>query len=315
MANLSTLPYEHPTTIVMVDDDKGFLKSFSLAIHREGSVKTFSSPDGAVRKIKAQGEILAGFIPGNGLPRLGDPGRFELFSVLITDYEMHAMNGVELCERIGASPLGRILLTGKVDERYAVRAFNDDVIDRYVRKDDPEMIELVKKYILELKREFFRRTVSSLSKPQQQERTRLLTDPILSEYFERSRRDNGVVEYYLSSLFPGFLMLDAEGDILVFAVLTERQLAEHIEVAENADAPKELLELLRAGLVIPFFPTEGGLYSAEFFATWKNWAFTANIIEGKKRYYHSVISGPAAHVGFLSRPVFPYNRYLREQGA
>jgi hypothetical protein len=142
----------------------------------------------------------------------------------------------------------------------------------------------------------------------------LLVDPIFGDYFERSRRENGVVEYYLSSLFPGFLMLDAEGDMLVFAVLTERQLAEHIEIAENANAPKELLELLRAGLVIPFFPTEGGLYSPEFFDTWKNWAFTANTIEGKKRYYHSVVSGPAAHAALLNRPVFPYNQYLREQG-
>ncbi len=305
MATLSTLQYEHPTTIAMVDDDKGFLNSFSLAIHREGTVKTFSSPDIAAREIKAQGEVLAGFIPRNGLPRLGDPGRFELFSVLITDYEMDAMNGVELCQQIGGSPVGRILLTGKVDERFAVRAFNDDIIDRYVRKDDPEMVELAKKYTLELKQEFFRRTASSLSETQQQERTRLLADPIFGEYFERSRRENGVVEYYLSSLFPGFLMLDAEGDILVFAVLTERQLAEHIEAAENANAPKELLELLRVGLIIPFFPTEGGLYSPEFFATWKNWAFTANTIEGKKRYYHSVISGPAAHASFLNQPVFP----------
>lgn len=315
MATMSTLPYEHPTTTVLVDDDKGFLRSFSLALHRQGPMKTFFSPNDAAREINAQGRVPSNSISGHGLPPLGDPGRFGLFSVLVTDYEMGTMNGVELCQRIGSSPVGRILLTGKVDERYAVRAFNDDIIDRYVRKDDPEMVELVKRYIRELKQEFFRRSAVSRSDTQTQERARLLADPVIGEHFERSRRENAVVEYYLSSAFPGFLMLDAEGDMLVFAVLSERQMAEHIEIAENAAAPKELLELLRAGLVIPFFPTGGGLYSPEYFDTWKNWAFTANTIEGKKRYYHAVVSGPAARSVFLNRPVFPYNRYLQEQGA
>jgi CheY-like chemotaxis protein len=315
MANLCTLSYEHPTTIVLVDDDEGFLKSFSLALHREGTIKTFSSPAAAVQEINAQGEALAGYLPSQGLPRLSDPGRFELFSVLVTDYEMDAMNGVELCQCISGSPVGRILLTGKVDERYAVRAFNDDIIDRYVRKDDPEMVDLVKRYIQDLKREFFQRALASSGEKQVEERTRLLCDPVVSEFFQRSRQENGVIEYYLSNLFPGFLMLDAEGDMLAFAVLTEGQLAEHIEAAENANAPKQLLELLRAGVVIPFFPSERGRYAPEFSDTWKNWVFTANTIEGNKRYYHAVVSGPAAHAGFMNWPVFPYNQYLREQEA
>ena len=182
MANLCTLPYEHPTTIVLVDDDEGFLKSLSLAMHREGTIKTFSSPNSAVQEINAQSDVLAAFLHNQGLPRLSDPGRFELFSVLVTDYEMDAMNGVELCQRIGGSPVGRILLTGKVDERYAVRAFNDDIIDRYVRKDDPEMVDLVKRYILDLKQEFFRRAVASLSETQKEERLRLLSDPVVRRF-------------------------------------------------------------------------------------------------------------------------------------
>jgi len=314
MANSCTLSYEHPTTIVLVDDDEGFLKSFSLALHREGSVKTFVSPVTAAQQINTQGEVLASFLPSQGLPRLSDPGRFELFSVLVTDYEMDVMNGVELCRHITGSPVGRILLTGKVDERYAVRAFNDDTIDRYVRKDDPDMVDLVKRYIRDLKREFFQRTLAASSETQKEERTRLLCDPAVTEFFRRSRQENGVIEYYLSNLFPGFLMLDAEGEMLAFAVLTEGQMAEHIEAAENANAPKELLELLRAGMVIPFFPSERGRYAPEFFDTWKNWVFTASTIEGRKRYYHAVVSGPAAHAGFLNWPVFPYNQYLREQG-
>ena len=315
MTTRSTLPYEHPTTIVLVDDDKGFLQSFSLAIHRQGLVKSFDAPESAALEINAQRKALDGFMPHLGVPHLGQDGRFKLFSVLVTDYEMGPINGVELCQRVDGSPVGRILLTGKVDERYAVRAFNDDVIDRYVRKDDPEMVELVKRYILELKQEFFRRNAASGADSQSQEWTRLLADPVVGEFFERSRRENGVVEYYLSSRTPGFLMLDAEGDMLVFALLSERQLAEHIETAENANAPKELLGLLREGLVIPFFPTEGGLYSPEFHDTWKNWSFTATTIDGNKRYYHAVISGAAAQAAFLNRPVLSYNQFLKEWDA
>jgi CheY-like chemotaxis protein len=310
MANLCALPYEHPTTIVLVDDDAVFLNNFSLALHRLGLMKTFTSTAEAMANINAQLAKLYDFIPTRVLPRINEPKRFDLFSVLVADYEIDSMSGLELCETISGSPIGRILLTGKVDERFAVRAFNDNVIDRYVRKDDPDMIDTIKKYTEELKHEFFLRTASLVNEPLPHEQARFLVDPVFCDDFERRRQENGIIEYYLSFSFPGYLMLDADGDVLVFAVLTERQLAEHVEAAENEDAPKELLDLLRAGLAIPFFPTKGGFYSAEFLDSWKNWTFTADMIEGKKRYYQSVVSGPAAHAALSNRPVFSYNDYL-----
>lgn len=310
MANLCALPFEHPTAIILVDDDSVFLKNFSLALHRLGVMKSFTSSSDALANINAQHAKLYDCIPTRGLPRINDPRRFDLFSVLIADYEIDTMSGLELCEKISDSPIGRILLTGKVDERCAVRAFNDNVIDRYVRKDDPDVFDLIRKYTEELKHDFFRRTASLITESLPHEQVRFLADSIFCDDFERRRQENGIVEYYLSNSFPGYLMLDANGDVLVFAVLTERQMAEHVEVAENENAPKQLLDLLRAGLAIPFFPTNGGFYSAEFRDSWKNWTFTADMIEGKKRYYQSVVSGPAANAALSNRPVFSYNKFL-----
>jgi len=315
MPNLSVLPFNHPTTIVLVDDDDVFLGHLSLALYRQGVLKTHASPFEALADIQANERLSSQILPVGRLPMVDDPRRFSLFSVLVTDYEMGAMNGMQLCGQLGANPLGRIMLTGKVDERHAVRAFNQDTIDRYVRKDDPEVIEVLKGFIGELKQQFFSRLVSSAHEDLIRGKNPFLYDPVFSERFHRYRRDNGIVEYYLGSDFPGYLLLDAKGEVLVFAVLTERQMAEHVEAAENCDAPRDMLDLLRAGLVIPFFPTRSGYYSREYAESWKDWTFTADLIEGKKRYYHSVVSGPAADGLFQGRQVYPYNRYLQEQAA
>lgn len=314
MPALSALPFSYPTTIVLVDDDESFLKHMTMALFRQGLMKTHHLPQSALGDMKENEQLLADFVPAAGnLPGLDDPRRFDLFSVLITDYEMGAMSGEELCEQLGSNPVGRIMLTGKVDERHAVRVFNQDAIDRYVRKDDPLVIEHLQSFIDELKVRFFSRLASTVPDDLVQRRNPFLYDPVFGIYLERSLKENGIVEYYLGHTFPGYLMVDADGELLAFVVLSERQMAEHVEAAENAGAPAELLELLRSGRVVPFFPTDDNLYSSEFAGSWKEWTFTADLIEGKKRYYHAVVSGPAARGIFPGRSVYSYNRFLQDR--
>lgn len=313
MTSRRTLPYRHPTSIVLIDDDTAFLKNFPLTVRREGPVETFSSPAMAVRKINDQAaQLIVTEFSGN-IDKLGSAERFDRFSVLITDYEMDAMNGIEVCKGIGDSPVGRILLTGKVDERYAVQAFNEDVIDRYIRKDDPLMVDLIKRYIVELKDEFFQRSLSSVDESGFRGQTDFLYDTEFADYFETSCRENEVVEHYLDTAIPGFVLLDAEGEVLVFKVLSEMQMAQHTEMASSRGAPLEFLELLRSGQAMPFFPSKDGFFTPEFADSWKRWTFATRPVEGAKRYYTAVVSGPEARTSIADVSIYPYNTYLQEK--
>ena len=50
--------------------------------------------------------------------------RFAQISVVITDYAMPEMDGVDFLRQIKHSEIKRILLTGVADEKIAVKAFN-----------------------------------------------------------------------------------------------------------------------------------------------------------------------------------------------
>lgn len=311
MANISLLPFEHPTTVVLVDDEQDYLRGLSIALGRNFNVRSFTNPEPARAAFAAQGGLFAEINHPEQVPRLTDRTRFDLLSVLVTDYEMGTSNGVDLCRRLENRAIGRILLTGKVDERFAVRAFNEDIIDRYVRKDDPQFIELTRQFIAGLQQDYFQRSAASHDDPRYLEKAGYLFDPVFAKYFRESRLDNSIIESYLNFDLPGFYMADGDGDLLLFLVLTESRIAEHIERAENHNAPRELVDLLRAGRVIPCFPDRDSHYSPIYATTWRNWTVASKILDGRKRYYHAVVSGTPAQAAFLGAEIYPYNRYLQ----
>ena len=304
------LLFQHPTSIALVDDDTTYLSKFPLSISSLGPVKTFASPWDASEYIRKQ---FLGALPtslDDIIGQIGNAERFQRCAIVLSDYEMGSMNGIELCRRLGDTPARRILLTGKLDEREAVAAFNNGVIDRYVRKDDPRQLDLIKQYIVELKQEFFSRIAGQLDEALILEDVRYLFDPALRVYFEDNCRANGIVEHFLSADLPGFLLLDADGDVLAFKVLTDRQMAEQLEIAEYRGAPGELLALLRNRLALPHFPSPDGFYQAEFVETWKQWLFTARPVSGKRSYYTAVFSGSPARALLPAADIYSYNQYL-----
>ncbi len=67
--------------------------------------------------------------------------RFALPNIAVVDYAMPAATGLEVLQAAAAWPTYRILLTGKADEYIAVDAFNDGLIDRYVTKQRPDLVQ------------------------------------------------------------------------------------------------------------------------------------------------------------------------------
>ncbi len=216
MSSIGILPFEHPTTIALVDDDPDFLSSFGLAqTIVSGRLRSFSVPEQVLSAIAAQRDVFANPNRLGGEASVADPERFSALSVLVTDYEMGHHNGGDLCRRIENRAIGRIGVTGKVDERFAVSAFNENLIDRYLRKDDPQLVEKTGQFVTELKREYFSRSATPVSDSTYRAKVGFLFDPEVADFFHQSCQDNGMVEYYLSFDLPGFLMLDADGEPLL----------------------------------------------------------------------------------------------------
>ena len=142
----------YPTQIVFVDDNSDFLAALSIAFSKQFNVKQFSNTALALQYIneqqreinlvandekpKLQGESDAWVkrvLTHQNLKRF-DEVRIMEISVLIVDYEMPEMNGIEFCEKINNSSIKKILLTGYATPMDAVNAFNTNTIHYYLKK-------------------------------------------------------------------------------------------------------------------------------------------------------------------------------------
>ena len=69
---------------------------------------------------------------------------------------MPSLNGVEFCSQLKQKSFKKIMLTGKAGESVAVQAFNEGIIDKFIRKDSPNFEKTLTVAIEELQHEYFR---------------------------------------------------------------------------------------------------------------------------------------------------------------
>jgi len=68
---------------------------------------------------------------------------------------MPNMTGLDLCYKLQDFPFKKILLTGEMQHEEAVKAFNAGLIDRFIRKYDPDLFSVLKTHIKILERQYF----------------------------------------------------------------------------------------------------------------------------------------------------------------
>src|SRR5206468_8133381 len=83
--------------------------------------------------------------------------RFRDVSVVIIDYHMQEINGIDVCKELINHPSKKILLTGSPDkDKIAIDSFNSGIIHRFINKADPDFLPQLKQAIAQLKETYFR---------------------------------------------------------------------------------------------------------------------------------------------------------------
>jgi hypothetical protein len=139
--------------------------------------------------------------------------------VVIADYAMPAMSGVELCSEIVDPLIRKILVTGVGDQRTTIKALNDGEIDRYLVKGDRRMFPKLISYIRELQQEYFLEEHESVDAASTLNVPPYALDKTFVKYFEVLRRSLNIVEYYMLSEAAGIMMMTADGDMLRLELL------------------------------------------------------------------------------------------------
>ncbi|WP_296953109.1 hypothetical protein [uncultured Massilia sp.] len=310
--------YRHPSTVVIVDDSPSFLASLRFQLDERMPGKTFADACGAIAWLRARAR---GAEPGRFLSPTIDtfsaqplnvalhvericaiaarPQRFAEPSVLVADYAMPGMNGVQLCQAVRDLPCKTILLTGTADERIAIDAFNRGLIDRYIRKSDHDALERLDADLATLQHAWFLEQAAPLRSLLPLHGYGFIDDPAIAALAAREAADRHCVEHYLFHDPAGLLMADRDGRRWLLVIETEQTMRAHLEMARDDGAPSALLAALEARVVIPNFTDGDGMYSARFGKDWYRHTAPARVCEGHQRYYWAV---------FDLRPDFPPGR-------
>lgn len=294
-----------PTTVLMIDDSVEFLKSVAIGLPAESATYNFyTDPKVALKMLN---ENYHGDEIASDLVKMIDEEefehrtldvnvrdiyrimynktRFQQISTVVVDYHMPGMDGIEFCKSIKNPNIQKILLTSIVDENKAIEVLNEGLINTFIRKQSPNVIQLLKQALAQAQKRYFLNLsqvvhqVLSLATEES-----ALSDPAFVELFHRVAKDFGAVEYYLTECLGSFVFLDADGNHFGLFARIKEQIDFYCESKEAESAPKEIIESLRAGNKILCHHIENNC-SLPDGRVWEQYLYDAHKISGKNQYF------------------------------
>lgn len=323
-----------PTLTLLIDDNARFLQGLQKFLGKDqnampfdNSVKVFdfisrlrdanNAPLYARLSLKEGDNNLTDTLIDVDIPGileiLQNSNRFEEFSVIIVDYAMPGMNGLEVSRKIKKetpAPIKVIMLTGEADENTAISAFNEGDIDRFIKKSAEDCLEKVKEYLADLCLKYFQDLSKTVKEAFRAKSNFVLEESEFINVFNKIVTENEIIEYYLIDDSGSFIMLDKSGNVTRLIVKTQEDMATLYEIAlyDDDKTPGEILKKLENCTVLPYFPDkESELMPA------KDWQLREAIhIKGKKDYYYTIIKGVKDYPLEIQN-ISSYSQYLKNK--
>ncbi|NJN53057.1 MAG: response regulator [Gammaproteobacteria bacterium] len=233
--------------------------------------------------------------------------RFKRTSVVIVDYDMPQMNGLEFCRDIADRSVKKVMLTGAADEKIAVQAFNSGLIDRYISKNSTATLDMVVAFAHDLQRAYFFDQQRILQTTISLEPPAFLSDEVVGDWITRLRAEHGYVEHYLVGDPTGLIMLTADGELSLLMILQEDDVVRAIDAAEQYGAPPGVLRELRERRKLAYFYDIPDPSRPE--AAWRDYLHNAARVRGAEDFWLALIPAPPNDIDF-DPAVSSFERHL-----
>jgi CheY-like chemotaxis protein len=240
-----------------------------------------------------------------------NPKRFLDNTVLVVDYAMPSMHGVDVCKELRHLPIKKIMLTGEADDEIAIDAFNQGIIDKFIRKGVPSA--LVASAICELQKKYFADLstiiIDSLTKNPEYPPS-CLDDPIFIKFFNEFCSQQKYTEFYLLDAMGSFLFLDDDANPTFLIVKDEDGMQAGYEMLELCDTSidNHLLASLQHKEKLLYFFDMASQKSDP--ATWSQYVHVAKKIMGKDNYYYAICTDADLY-DIQRENILSYGDYLR----
>ena len=317
MTEITLSPYFHPTTICLVDDNESFLRSLSLELPPTWACQTFTDPAEALAYLNEppalaplvdrcftldrprQSEALIHLDLNLIEQEINQPERFRRVSVVVVDYAMPSMNGLDLCRNVSDPYIKKAMLTGVADEKIAVEAFNAGLINRFIPKHSANATAATLTYIRELQKEYFSQYTARLHNTLAIDPPGFLVDPEIANRVEQLMRDERLVEYYLVDDPPGFMLLRSDGSMLRLLILHAGDMTAQLAFANEHNAPKEVLEAIAGQQAAGLF---AGDSPADYFGAepypWQDNLVSVTTVAGAREWFIGIVAEAPVDIDF-----------------
>ena len=266
-----------PSTAIFLDDNHDFLLNFVLQLDETVAYKTFDDASTALNYIQnkqsnADSLSLHCLSDKTSAQENSDthrtidldlasiykeiynPNRFSEVSVVVVDYAMPGMDGLEFCRRIKNKNIKKILLSGKADEKLAIAAFNEGLINCYVKKSDVDAAEQVTQSLNTLQQQYFHAMSDTIAKMLSLTSPNYMHDLKFTQCFHALCQEHNIVEYYLIDNLGSYLLINDDAHLSLLRIQNKRDTTEQILQTASSSVLFQAEEQDYYALIQPVLP-------------------------------------------------------------
>lgn len=307
---MSNLPvYYYKSTILTVDDDKLFSQALAKILGSEFIVKQFDEPAALIeyakhyeapssRQLALQDcsvhdeyDTAHHALVDLDVPSLysnqKNAERHQEISVVIMDYDMPSMSGLDVCAQITALKAKKILLTGTTDQQIAINAFNHNLIDRFIPKHSTDVGTTIKNFTTMLARQYYLDLTKPMISHLEASKPSPLSDDKFANFFHQWCQENAIKEFTMIDKSGSFSVINDQQQEYYFILHSENSLNAFIALNDDVTDVTAHLAAIKAREMIPFFGVGVDSWEVEP-ADWNKYCYPANHFIGRENYYWAV---------------------------
>lgn len=298
----------YPLEIICIDDDHTILEVLKSNLGNHYSVTTFDSANEVLKQLDSiyNKPTIEDYLKNIISTRDNDKGELQLelniaeitrlsethsnhekACIIISDYQMPDLNGIDFFKKLQNLNVKKILLTEHQEYQKVLSAFNSGSIDLFLLKSDENLMTNLLSEIKKLAEEYFLTSTQFVKESIEISRDLPLTDVIFEEFFQNLIKQKNIKEYYLADENGSFLLIDATGERYYLIIHTNESLNRFTNLYNEPDF-EHYTQQIANRYKIPFFGLNIDPTKIEL-RQWSNFLFAPQIINGKDIYYYHIL--------------------------
>ncbi len=293
--------FHHPVKIVFLDDNQNFLNVLSMEFCQKDNMVMLTEPNDAMHLINtSRGDTVELIrmedsenvdckreLDNHIFNIIYDKSRFSNVAILVIDYEMPTINGIEFCKKLKDKNIFKILLTAEADKDIAISAFNSGVIDKFILKTNDNLYDEILTSVDDLTFKYFNELAKSSIKVSGDSVKRLLNNDYYKQIFNEVMINSNAVEYYLVDDLGSYLFLDKNAKPTWLIVCDQRKANEQADLLSGYGFAESTIKKIKDKESILFLLSDSE--HKEPALNWEKYIFESNkLVDG---YSYSVVSG------------------------